>query len=85
MIGNKGVFVNSQGHFYPCCWVANRYTHNNDWQHRAATQFDLKSKTFEEILKDTYWTTDFLKFDNLECQTKCTTARLDDPHHTLDW
>ena len=85
MIGNKGVFVNSQGHFYPCCWVANRYPHNNDWQHRASTQFDLKSKTFEEILKDTYWTTDFLKFDNLECQTKCTTARLDDPHHTLDW
>ena len=85
MIGNKGVFVNSQGHFYPCCWVANRYSHNNNWQQRASIQFDLNAKTFQEIIKDTYWTTDFLKFDNLECQTKCTTARLDDPHHTLDW
>lgn len=29
LIGNKGVFLNSQGEFYPCCWTANRYPHNS--------------------------------------------------------
>ena len=28
LIGNKGVFLNSRGEFYPCCWTALRYPHN---------------------------------------------------------
>ena len=81
MIGNKGVFLNSRGEFYPCCWVANRYPHNESWQGK----FDLNSNTFEEIINDQYWTTEFLKFDNLECKTKCTPDRLQDPAHTSEW
>lgn len=81
LIGNKGVFVNSQGEFYPCCWVANRYPHNQSWQ----AKFDLKSKTFDQIIADNFWTTEFLQFDNLECKTKCTVERLNDPAHTTEW
>lgn len=81
MIGNKGVFLNSRGEFYPCCWTANRYPHNNSWQGR----FDLNQNTFEEIITDPFWSGEFLKFDNLECQTKCTPERLQDPSHAAEW
>jgi MoaA/NifB/PqqE/SkfB family radical SAM enzyme len=81
MIGSKGVFLNSQGEFYPCCWTALRYEHNQHWQGK----FNLNTKTFNEIIADPFWTTDFLKFDSLECQTKCTRDRLSDPSHTSEW
>lgn len=81
MIGNKGVFLNSGGEFYPCCWTANRYPHNNSWQNR----FNLHSRTFEDIIQDPFWTTDFLKFDNLECQTKCTKQLLSNFEHVTQW
>jgi MoaA/NifB/PqqE/SkfB family radical SAM enzyme len=80
-IGNKGVFLNSQGEFYPCCWTANRYDHNQSWQNR----FNLNQRSFNEIINDRFWTTEFLKFDNLECQTKCTPNRLNDTQHTIEW
>ena len=81
LIGNKGVFLNSQGEFYPCCWTANRYPHNASWQGR----FDLSTRTFDEIINDDFWSGDFLKFNSLECQTKCTPDRLTDSSHTLEW
>lgn len=81
LIGNKGVFLNSQGEFYPCCWTANRYEHNKDWQHK----FNLNTRTFEDVINDPFWSGDFLKFDSLECQTKCTPDRLTDPQHTTEW
>jgi MoaA/NifB/PqqE/SkfB family radical SAM enzyme len=81
LIGSKGVFLNSRGEFYPCCWTANRYPHNDSWQGR----FNLNTKTFEEIIADPFWTGEFLEFDNLECQTKCTPERLSDPAHTSEW
>jgi len=81
LIGNKGVFLNSRGEFYPCCWTANRYPHNDTWQGR----FNLNTQTFNEIINDSFWTTDFLNFDSLECQTKCTPERLADTAHTTEW
>lgn len=81
MIGNKGVFLNSQGEFYPCCWTANRYEHNQSWQGR----FDLNQRTFQDILADPFWNTDFLQFNSLECQTKCVRSRLTDTAHTTEW
>ena len=81
MIGNKGVFLNSRGEFYPCCWTANRYPHNQAWQGR----FNLNQRTFADILLDPFWSTDFLRFDSLECQTKCVPQRLADPAHTTEW
>lgn len=81
LIGNKGVFLNSRGEFYPCCWVANRYPHNKSWHGK----FNLHDKTFSEIMSDAFWNSEFLQFDNLECKTKCTSDRLKDLFHTTEW
>ena len=85
MIGNKGVFLNSQGEFYPCCWTANRYQHNEQWLTMAEKRFNLHTRTFTEIMQDPFWTTDFLKFNSLECTTKCTRDKLQDPVHVSEW
>lgn len=85
LIGNKGVFLNSQGEFYPCCWTANRYQHNKDWHTLAQHRFNLNTCTFQDIIKDSFWSTDFLKFDSLECRTKCTPEKLADRDHTTEW
>ena len=85
MIGNKGVFLNSQGEFYPCCWTANRYEHNQSWHELARTKFNLYANTFEQILSDSFWDSDFLKFDSFECRTKCTPEKLSDLEHTTEW
>jgi hypothetical protein len=85
LIGNKGVFLNSRGEFFPCCWTANRYPHNEKWLQQAQEKFNLNKKTFNEIINDTFWTTEFLKFDSLECNTKCTPDRLTDSDHTSEW
>lgn len=85
MIGNKGVFLNSQGEFYPCCWTANRYAHNDYWLKMAREKFNLTKRTFKEIIQDDFWATDFLKFDSLECRTKCTPEKLTDREHVTEW
>jgi hypothetical protein len=85
LIGNKGVFLNSQGEFYPCCWTANRYEHNQAWHTRARAQFNLNTRTFQDVITDSFWSKEFLEFNSLECKTKCTPARLTDRHHTLEW
>ena len=85
LIGNKGVFLNSQGEFYPCCWTANRYEHNKNWHELAASKFNLHKQTFTDIINDTFWTTEFLKFDSLECKTKCTKEKLNNIQHTTEW
>lgn len=69
-IGNKGLYINAQGNLYPCCWVANRYSHNSDWVSLAA-KFNLKDKTLDQVLADTFWNQEFSKFKWQECQTKC--------------
>jgi MoaA/NifB/PqqE/SkfB family radical SAM enzyme len=84
-IGNKGVFLNSQGEFYPCCWTANRYPHNKEWQDLAKSRFNLYQYKFLDIVNDKFWSEDFLKFDSYECQTKCTMDKLKDPEHTTAW
>lgn len=85
LIGNKGVFLNSHGEFYPCCWVANRFTHNAKWLERAKQSFNLTHRTFVEIINDPFWTNEFLQFDSYECATKCPASKLNDTTHTVDW
>ena len=85
LIGNKGVFLNSQGEFYPCCWTANRYEHNSNWHQLAQTQFNLRQHSFQEIISDPFWHNEFLQFDSYECRTKCTRERLSDAEHTTEW
>jgi MoaA/NifB/PqqE/SkfB family radical SAM enzyme len=84
-IGNKGVFLNSKGEFYPCCWTANRYPHNHEWHDRARKKFNLNKHKFSDIIKDEFWITEFLQFKSQECQTKCTANKLKDLEHTTAW
>ncbi len=69
-IGNKGLYIDARGRLFPCCWVANRYTHNKEWQ-KLAEHFDLHKRTLTEVVADEFWQTDFKQFKWHECQTKC--------------
>jgi MoaA/NifB/PqqE/SkfB family radical SAM enzyme len=83
-IGNKGLFINSQGHLFPCCWVANRYTHNNEWLELSKNQFDLNKRSLKEVLNDSYWGEEFEIFSRAECRTKCNKAVVNQQYAT-EW
>jgi hypothetical protein len=85
LIGNKGVFVNSRGEFYPCCWTANRYEHNQQWHDLAQSRFNLWQRPFQDIMTDSFWTNEFLQFDSWECKNKCTADRLKNKEHVTEW
>jgi len=84
-VGNKGVFVNSRGDFFPCCWTATRHEHNNRISTLAKTKFNLHNHTLDTILNDDYWQTEFKKFDNLECKTRCIKSKLYDKSYVTEW
>jgi len=66
-IGTKGLYINAQGEFFPCCWIANRYQHNKTWD----KNFNLHEQTLESILSDEFWNNEFLSFNHQECKQKC--------------
>lgn len=82
-IGNKGLYIDARGRLFPCCWVANRYSHNNEWQ-RLAERFDLNQRTLEQVLKDNFWSEEFQTFRWQECQTKCRATNVDEKYAT-EW
>lgn len=82
-IGNKGLYIDARGRLFPCCWVANRYNHNNEWQ-LLAEQFDLHQRTLAEVVADPFWTTELKTFRWQECQTKCNRAKVDEKYAT-EW
>lgn len=82
-IGNKGTFINSQGLLFPCCWVANRYSHNNEWL-VLAQNFNLYERTLDDVLNDEFWRDEFIKFKWQECQTKCKSCLVDRNYGT-EW
>jgi MoaA/NifB/PqqE/SkfB family radical SAM enzyme len=75
-IGNKGLYIDARGRLFPCCWVANRYNHNSEWQ-QLAENFDLHTKTLTNVLADSFWTGEFQAFRWQECQTKCSSSQVD--------
>ena len=80
-IGNKGLYIDARGRLFPCCWVANRYNHNSDWQ-QLANNFDLNTRTLTEVLADKFWDDQFQTFQWQECQTKCSSALVDEKYAT---
>ena len=82
-LGNKGLFINSQGRLLPCCWVANRYNHNNEWA-ELSNYFDLNVKTLESVLNDEFWSNDFENFSWTECKTKCNISVVNQQYAT-EW
>ena len=82
-IGNKGLYIDARGRLFPCCWVANRYSHNTEWQ-ELAEQFNLHKRTLTAVVTDNFWETTFKTFKWQECQTKCATSRVDEKYAT-EW
>ena len=69
-IGNKGLYIDARGRLFPCCWVANRYTHNSEWQ-TLAEQFNLHHRTLTDVVADPFWEGEFKAFKWQECTQKC--------------
>ena len=82
-IGNKGLYIDAQGRLFPCCWVANRYGHNSEWQ-ILAEQFNLHNRTLSNAIADPFWTTEFKTFRWQECQTKCSQEKVNEKYAT-EW
>lgn len=82
-IGNKGLFINSQGELFPCCWVANRYSHNNEWL-KLAENFNLNTTPLHVVLQDTFWDNKFENFSWVECKTKCNISVVNQQYAT-EW
>jgi len=80
-IGNKGLYIDARGRLFPCCWVANRYAHNQEWQQQAE-KFNLHNHTLEHVLADTFWTTELETYRWYECQSKCASAAVDKKYAT---
>lgn len=80
-IGNKGLYIDARGRLFPCCWVANRYSHNQEWQ-TLAEQFDLHHCTLTEALSDSFWKEEFQTFKWQECQTKCSSKIVNQDYAT---
>jgi len=78
-IGNKGLYINARGRLFPCCWVANRYSHNSEWQ-QLSEQFNLQTRTLEEVLDDPFWESELKTFRWQECKTKCLTEKVDEKY-----
>jgi hypothetical protein len=80
-IGNKGLYIDARGRLFPCCWVANRYNHNSEWQ-QIAGNFDLQTRALSEAIADSFWSTEFQTFKWQECQTKCKSLTVDEKYAT---
>jgi MoaA/NifB/PqqE/SkfB family radical SAM enzyme len=83
-VGNKGLFINSQGHFFPCCWVANRYSHNSSWVDLSKNNFNLNIVPLVDVINDTVWNTQEEIFSSPECRAKCNISVVNQQYAT-EW
>ena len=78
MIGNKGLYLNAQGRFYPCCWTALRYGHNKE-----VFDYIKPKQTLGEILDDPLWSRLFNNLSSVkECREKCSAQKWNLDHAT---
>jgi len=80
-IGNKGLYIDARGRLFPCCWVANRYSHNQEWQQQAE-KFNLHHQTLQQALADDFWITELQTYRWQECRTKCASSVVDEKYAT---
>ena len=78
MIGNKGLYLNAQGRFYPCCWTALRYGHNTD-----IFDYINPNQTLAQTLDDPSWSKLFNDLSSVrECGEKCSAKKWNIEHAT---
>lgn len=78
MVGNKGLYINANGTFKPCCWTGLRYEHNSD-------VFDYINfdQALEQVLDDPQWATFFGDMSVVkECGEKCSASKWSLSHAT---
>ena len=84
MIGTKGLYVNSQGYFMPCCWLGNRY-HYKNYSMFLQDGLNIKKTGLENVLNNDYWKDFFEQFHNLyDCKNKCS-AKIVDQQYATTW
>jgi len=72
--GLQGVFLNSRGELFPCCWTASRNDFTRMWHELAQTKFNLYNRSMTEILEDSFWSDTFLDLTQSKkqiCGHKC--------------
>jgi len=70
-IGSKGLFVNSQGYLFPCCWIIHRYDVNNYLSfltldiniHKVGIEGALNSSKWQQFISNIP--------NNMICNMKC--------------
>ena len=81
MIGNKGLYINAEGKFNPCCWTSLRYAHNKN-----IFNYINFNKTLTEVLDDPLWKKLFIDqaFGEgpKECAEKCSAKKWNLEHAT---
>ena len=81
MIGNKGLYLNALGKFYPCCWTALRYGHNKD-----IFDYIEPKQNLGEVLDDPMWKKLFADMKSgtapRECGEKCSAKKWSLDHAT---
>lgn len=72
-IGTKGLFVDSQGYFYPCCWIINRYNRES-YKEWLTPEHSIRDKGIEFVLNNNWdkFLNDINTNDicNLKCNSK---------------
>jgi len=80
-IGNKGLYINANGRFYPCCWTGLRYRHNKN----LFNNVDYR-RSLIEVINDTRWNELFESFElgtcPQECGEKCSAKKFNLEHAT---
>jgi len=76
MIGTKGLFVDSQGYFYPCCWIINKYDTEN-YKKWLIPEKNIKISGLESVLNSQIWDS-FIESipKNKICNLKCKSSEV---------
>lgn len=70
-IGSKGLFINSQGYLFPCCWVVHRYDVKN-YLSFLTTDINIHKVGLEAALNSSKWDAFIDNIpSNLICNMKC--------------
>lgn len=81
MIGNKGLYINAEGKFNPCCWTGLRYSHNKN-----IFDYINFNHTLTKVLDDPLWKKLFVDqaFGEgpKECWEKCSIKKWNLEHAT---
>lgn len=81
MIGNKGLYINAKGKFFPCCWTGLRYQHN-----QGIFDYVDADQTLGEVLDDPMWKKLFMDMafneGPRECGEKCSAEKWSLEHAT---